>query len=461
VVSLGCAKNLVDTEVMCGQLATAGFVLTNQPEAADVMLVNTCSFVADARAESDREIRAALRWKRRRRGRTVVVAGCLPQRDPDETLGLYPEADLLLGLDDVPRAAERIQALLERRPGERTGPDGAPPTYLYDHETPRLLLTPRNCAYVKIAEGCDHRCTFCAIPAIRGRQRSRPTASIVEECENLLRQGVKELNLIAQDTTRYGRDRDDGANLAELLRRCDEFGGEYWVRVLYTHPRHVTDEFLDVLAAGKHVAPYLDVPLQHVSDHVLRAMGRGTTGGAVRDLVAKVRKRCPKAALRTTFLVGFPGETEDDFHQLLRFAAGCRFDRLGAFAFSPEKDTPAAGITADLVPPETARARRARLLEQQQAVSLELNRALIGASLTVLVDHAEGSGRFAGRTTADAPEIDNLVHFRGPEGCLDRGFVEVRITDASAYDLHGELCDGGRSGREPVTENDSAAVPGL
>ena len=439
IVSLGCPKNLVDTEIICGELAIAGFVLTNQPDMANITLINTCSFIADARAEADREIRRALRWKKKRHGRAVVVAGCLPQRDPLETRDKYPNVDLFLGLDDVPRAANLLTKLIHNELGDRVLPEPGLPTYIHDYDTPRLQLTPPNYAYIKIAEGCDHRCAFCKIPDIRGHQRSRSINSIVKECENLLAQGVKELNLIAQDTTRYGLERDDGANLQELIRQCDHFSGTYWLRLLYTHPKYFSNEILEALADATHVIPYVDIPLQHISNHILEAMSRRIGGPATRELMLRLRKRWPGVAVRTTFLVGYPGESEDDFKELLDFVEEYRFERLGVFTFSPEIGTPAATLRDDLVPAEIAAERRGQILELQQKISHQNNSQLIGQDLEVLVDHPEENGQFAGRTTGDAPEIDNLVHFRGPTDCMDRGIVTVKITAASAYDLQGKL----------------------
>ncbi len=438
VVSLGCPKNLVDTEVICGTLATAGYQLTAERDAADLLLINTCSFIADARTEAQQEIGEALRWKRLGAGRRLVaVAGCLPQRSPAETAQAYPDVDLFLSLDDVPRAARLVQALLEHRLANRNVPAGGPPTYLYDHTAPRLTLTPPSYAYLKIAEGCDHRCAYCSIPAIRGRQRSRTIPSLAEECRQLLGQGARELNLIAQDTSRYGLDLDAGASLIELVREIDRIEGDFWVRVIYTHPRYVTEALIDTLADSPHVVPYLDIPLQHISDRVLKAMRRGLGGRDTRKLMERLRERWPGVAVRTTFLVGFPGETDGDFQELLDYVSEYRFDRLGAFAFSPEAGTPAAKLTEGCVPPAEAQARRDAIMARQQDIADELNQALIGRVLRVITDAEERPGRYLGRTAADAPDIDNLVHFRGPRGGIDGHFANVRIDKASAYDLTG------------------------
>jgi ribosomal protein S12 methylthiotransferase len=439
IVSLGCAKNLVDTEVICGKLATAGFMLTNDADSADIMLINTCSFVRDARQESDDAILDAQRWKRKGRGRMVVVAGCLPQLDLKAVRQKYSKVDLFLGLDDVDLAAERLKECLTTG---RSGPDTEQfpeSRYLYDAETPRLQLTPRSYAYVKIAEGCDHRCRFCTIPSIRGHQRSRPVANIVRECRQLLDMGVMELNFIGQDTTRYGTDLKDGTDLETLFRSCDELEGDFWIRLMYTHPRYLTRSLLRCMAASKHVVPYLDIPLQHISDHILEDMGRRIGEEETRQLMADVRTLVPGITVRTTFMVGFPGETEEDFRKLYDFIKAYRFERLGVFVFSPEAGTPAGQITEGLVPLEVAEDRQRQLLELQQEISLEHNRSLIGQTLPVLADDFADRRTLVGRLMSDAPEIDNLVHFAGDEAVLDRGFNQVRITDATAYDLQGEL----------------------
>ncbi len=442
VISLGCAKNLVDTEVMCGGLAVAGFVLTNIEAAADVMLINTCGFIADARTEADAVIRNALRWKRGRRRRKVVVSGCIPQRNLGEARAAYPGVDLFLGLDDVPVAADRISALLagKSEAGREKGFERS--TYVYDHTTPRLQLTPQNFAYVNIAEGCDHHCRFCAIPRIRGHFRSRAPESIVDECGMLLQQGVRELNLIAQDTTRYGAD-SGTAGLAELLHRLDALPGEFWLRVLYTHPRHFSEEIMAAFGECAHLVPYVDMPLQHISDKILRGMGRGMNGASTRALMERIRQEIADVAVRTTFLVGYPGETDADFAELLEFVRAYRFDRLGVFVFSPEADTPSAAMTEGLVPPELAVERQRQLLEAQQHISLERNRDMLGRTVTVLAEGLEGEGQFVGRTMADAPEVDNLVHFTSSRDAVETGLVPVVITEADAYDLFGTVSEPG------------------
>lgn len=438
VISLGCAKNLVDTEVMCGALAETGFLLTPDPEQADVLLINTCCFIAAARTEAEAEIRQGLDWKRQRRGRMLVVSGCLAQRQAAALPRQFPDIDLLIGLDDIARLPDLLRDQRARLEQPAVSPrcDSAP-SYLYDHGTARLQLTPPNFAYVKIAEGCDHHCSFCTIPAIRGRQRSRDIASVTAECRQFLAQGVRELNLIAQDTSRYGADRGDGSDLQQLLRACDRIEGDYWLRLLYLHPRHTSPALLETCAKAHHVVPYIDLPLQHICNRILRAMGRRLDERATRQLMQRLRLIWPHAAVRTTLLVGFPGETNADFDALLEFVGEYRFERLGVFVFSPEEGTRAAALRDGLVAPELALERRARLLERQQQIALEQNRALVGRTVRVLVERREARRDFVGRTAADAPDVDNLVHFQGADDCLRRGFVTVRIDTAAPYDLHG------------------------
>lgn len=437
IVSLGCAKNLVDTEVMAGVFALGNFSLVADSGQANVYLINTCSFIHDARKEAESEIQQALRWKKKHAGRHVVVAGCMPQRFPEKIREQFPQVDLFLGLDDVPRAAELIAHCLEETHSE-SPISGVPATYLYDHDTPRLLLTPANFAYVKIAEGCDHRCTFCAIPAIRGPQRSRDIASVRTECEQLVDHGIREINLIAQDTTRYGSDRQDGATLTRLLRECDSIPGVYWLRLLYTHPRYVTEEFLAVMAETVHIVPYIDIPLQHINHTMLQRMGRRMSADDTRSLMDTIRSTCPGIAIRTTFLLGFPGETDAMHRELMEFVEAFRFDRLGVFTYSPEPGTPALDLGLPSVPQQTAEERRGELLELQQGISQTRNDALVDQTLDVLIEECTGPGEFLGRTEADAPDIDNCVHVNGPDGCLELGLIPVTITHADPYDLIGE-----------------------
>lgn len=437
VISLGCAKNLVDTEVMCGAIVSENMFLAESMDDANVCLINTCSFIRDARDEAEETIKSAVKWKKAGRGkkRLVVVAGCLPQRYNDTIGQQYPAVDLFLGLDDVPNAAKLIQEAFDGKSKHTVCPDL--PTFIYDHNTPRLTVTPPAFAYLKIAEGCDHRCAFCAIPLFRGNQRSRDIQSIVTEVKLLLQQGAKEINLIAQDSSRYGLDRNDGANLVKLLKECDKIEGDFWLRVLYTHPLHTSDELLDTLAHSKHVVPYLDMPIQHVATNVLQAMRRGMTSEQLTDKLLHIRKDFPELAFRTTVLVGFPGETEQDFKQLLDFIADFKFDRLGAFAYSPEEGTPAVKLDLPVPPNEVAVERQEQLLKLQAGIAADNNRQLVGKTMTVLLEEQLDTRLWQARSTADAPDVDQIVYVKTKSARRNQQprFASVKITGAQDYDL--------------------------
>ena len=440
VQSLGCAKNLVDTEVMCGELSTHGAYLTDQPELANVFLVNTCGFIRDAKQESYDAIRDALKWKRQAKGRRVVVAGCLAQREMPTLKQKYPLVDIFMGLDDVPRIAQLLRQTEPLKEPEQF----TLPKYLYDHDAPRLVLTPSAYAYIKVAEGCDHRCAYCAIPMIRGAQRSRSINSVLAEAQQLLQGGALELNLIAQDTSRYGTDLQPRQNLETLLRRCDEIDGDFWIRVLYTHPLHLTEGLTDVLCKSRHVVPYLDIPLQHIASNVLQKMNRGMDGDKVRRLLDGIRAKRPDIIVRTTFLVGFPGETKQDFQELLDFVKSFKFDRLGVFVFSPEPGTPAYEIKEGIVPVELAQERAESIMLAQRDISLAKNRSLLGSRAKVLLEEAISPVKrgqvqlWRGRTVGDAPEVDQTVTVK----CMQRHskpcFAEVKFTAARHYELEAE-----------------------
>jgi len=437
MVSLGCPKNLVDSEVMLGTLEHRGYELTRDPAEADVIVVNTCTFIEPARRESIETILEMAEHKKRGRCRRLVVAGCMVQRSHDELRSAIPEIDALVGLNDVERIAEACA--LEA--GSRFEASRAVAGYLYDERSPRLLATPGYSAYLKISEGCDHTCSFCAIPSFRGAQRSRPIASIVEEARRLSASGVVELNLIAQDTTDYGTDLGDGTTAAALLRALDEVEGLRWIRVLYAYPNRVTPEFVAALSAGKRIARYLDLPLQHADAEMLRLMRRGGSGDGHRRLIETLRVAVPGIALRTTFIVGFPGETETQFETLCRFAEKARFESVGVFTYSGEKGTPAAAFPDD-VPAEVKENRRSRLMELQESLSARRNSRLVGQCVEVLVEgpHEESDLLLSGRTEGQAPEIDGRVIITDSPRLLYPGeFVRVRIDEAHPHDLVGAV----------------------
>ena len=430
LVSLGCAKNLVDSEVMLGGLRAAGFVLRPDPPAADIVIVNTCGFIGPAREEAEREIRRAVRLKRRDPRKTVVVAGCYVERDGLRLRELFPQVDLWTGVRDF----DRLAALLAgraARPRRRT--------FLYDDLTPRVLSTPRGWAYLKISEGCSHRCAFCAIPSIKGPYRSRSAASILREAEGLAAAGVREVNLISQDSTFFGRDLGRREGLARLLESLCRVPGLSWIRVLYGYPGEVTDRLLDVMGEPK-VCAYLDLPFQHSDPAVLKGMGRGLDGRRALKLLEKIRARLPGAAIRTSLIVGFPGESRKAFAGLRSFVAEARFDHLGVFTYSPEPGTPAFGRPVRVSRAE-AEARREEIMTLQAGISAEKNRARVGTVVEVLMEtRRSGSGsRYAGRAGFQAPEVDGivLVDAARPDEDL-RGVIRpVAITSAGVYDLRG------------------------
>lgn len=430
VASLGCSKNLVDTEVILGRLGAAGYPLAAEASEADVIIVNTCGFIQAAKEESIDAVLSLARWKGEGRCRALVLAGCLAQRYGAELLAELPEVDAVVGsgaYDHLPEIIERVLG------GERVVEVEAP-GYLPE-EAPRLVTTGPGTAYLKVAEGCDHRCAFCAIPLMRGEYRSRALESIVAEAEQLVAQGRQELVLIAQDTTAYGRDRYGRGRLPELLRRLDQLEGLVWLRFLYGHPEHVTDELFEAMAGSRRVVPYLDLPLQHVNGSVLRRMHRAGDAAHYAELLTRARRMIPGLVIRSTFIVGFPGETEAQFEELVAFLQEQRLDHVGAFTYSPEEGTPAARLSGK-VPAEVAAARLKRLISVQQEISRELNATRVGGRELVLVERG-GRGRVFGRSAREAPEVDGQVVLAGTAAVGQ--FVWARIERAGAYDVSGKV----------------------
>jgi ribosomal protein S12 methylthiotransferase len=451
LVSLGCAKNLVDSEIMAGHLHKAGMALTPNPDEADVMIVNTCSFIDAAKEESIGAILDANRdrgMRRRHRAQKLIVAGCMAQRFAGELRTSMPEVDAFIGLDQLTQIAPIIEGLLAKDRVE--SPDGLPenfvtpqPKFIPDFDTPRFRLTPSHTAYVKIAEGCNHPCSFCIIPQMRGRHRSRTVASIVAEARALVAEGVKELNLISQDTTYFGMDRWEekagprapvdssrGDSLVYLLRELQKIEGDFWIRLLYTHPAHWSDELIRTIAECPKVARYVDMPLQHISDPMLEAMRRETSSQHIRDLIQRIRAGVPGIALRTTFIAGFPGETAEDFETLLRFIEETRFERLGVFKYSREEGTRAAKREGHLTS-RTKEARWKKAMALQRRIALEQTSAAVGRKIRVLVE-APG----VARSEADAPEVDARVFV--PKSLPVGEFAEVTVVAANEYDLVAE-----------------------
>jgi ribosomal protein S12 methylthiotransferase len=438
-ISLGCPKNLVDTEIMLGRLTAAGWEVVDRPEAATVLLVNTCAFIESACREAVDTILELSRHREARPGTRLAVVGCLVQRYGPDLLRDLPEVDYFIGVNDFP-ALPRILA------GEGTEAGRLfheAPAYGYPGAEARYPATPRHLAYLKIAEGCSHRCTYCVIPQIRGPQRSRPLAALVAEARALAASGVKELILVAQDTTAYGRDWGGRPGLAELLRELTALPEFTWIRLLYGHPARVNAELLQVMAAHPQICPYLDLPIQHGHDEILRRMGRGYTRGQILEAVRRIREALPGAILRTTVMVGFPGETEAHFQALAGLIEEVRFEHLGVFLYSPEPGTPAARLGPP-VPRREAR-RRARVLKTLQAGIVKARlRSLVGTVQGVLVEGVspESDYLLSGRLLSQAPDIDGQVYITAGEGRV--GEVQpVRLTRALPPDLVGEIVGEG------------------
>jgi len=430
--SLGCPKNLVDSEMMLGLIARDGGEIVLDPEAADVVIVNTCGFIAEAKKESIDTILELGRLKESDPAKRLIVTGCLVQRYGGELQASLPEVDAFVGTGDFDRLP---QLLMDGGTTDATIYGGAA-HLLPDLAIPRVRTGHFFSAYLKISEGCDHACSFCIIPKIRGRHESRPLDSVVTEAAVLVRDGVIELNLIGQDLTAYGRERRDGSSLPALLRELARLDGLHWIRLLYNYPRYVTDELLDTVAEEEKVCSYIDMPLQHISDRMLRAMRRERDGAAVRRLIRRMRQRIPGVAIRTSFIVGFPGETDADFAELLAFVKEARFERVGVFRYSKEEGTAAATLPGQL--PERVKRHRFNLLMRAQAeVSATLNRRLVGSVQQVLVCGENDRGCCDGRLASQAPDIDGVVHLheQAPVGRI----TSVRISGAGNYDLEGEL----------------------
>ncbi|MGQ9712687.1 MAG: 30S ribosomal protein S12 methylthiotransferase RimO [Desulfotomaculales bacterium] len=432
VASLGCDKNRVDTENMLGFLHEAGYDFTGRESLADVILVNTCAFIDAAQQEAVNTILDLARYKEKGRCRALVVAGCLAQRYGKALLAEMPEIDGLVGTGEVDKIGEVVARCLA---GEKVVMIGAP-GYLPGTTVPRVPTLPPHTTYIKIAEGCSNCCRYCIIPRLRGPYRSRPPEAIVEDARRAIAAGAKEIILVAQDTTRYGADLKKGPGLARLLRCLARLDGVRWIRLLYCYPTGITDDLLEVLAGEPRICRYLDVPIQHVSDRILRAMGRPTTQADLRALLARVREAIRGITIRSTFMVGYPGETEEDYEELLSFMVDMRFDRAGFFAFSPQEGTPAAGLPRQ-VPHEVKQERLIRAAALQKQISHALNRAKVGREIEVLAEGKQGK-RYFGRTEGDAPEVDGRVYFTGNMSVSPGDFVKVRITRALPYDLEGE-----------------------
>jgi len=446
LVSLGCAKNLVDSEIMVGHLHKAGMTVVPDQDMADVVIVNTCSFIDSSKEESINHIleaHSARGMKKRRAGQKLIVAGCMSQRFSKELPEALPEVDAFIGLDQL----TTVGAIIDELTGTVRAKGDAPvnfiqgrSTYIPDYDTPRFRLTPKHFAYIKIAEGCNHPCTFCIIPQIRGRHRSRTVESVVAEARQLVAEGVKEINLISQDTTYFGMDTWEqrpnprtpvdssrGTALTTLLRQLNAIEGDFWIRLLYTHPAHWSDELIKTIAECPKVARYIDIPLQHISDHMLGRMQRETSGDYIRSLIARIRAGIPGIAVRTTFIVGFPGETQADVDELCEFIRDTKFERLGVFRYSAEDGTRAAKMDEQLTV-KVKESRWHQTMALQQEIAAEVSKSYVGKTIRVLVEEPG-----VARGEADAPDIDGRVYV--PRTLAVGEFADVTITGFRDYDL--------------------------
>ena len=437
LVSLGCPKNLVDAEVMLGHLPVERFSIITDESAADIIIVNTCAFIRDAQEESVETILEVADYKKNGRCKLLIVSGCMPQRYQKELEKELPEVDFFMGTADAPRIVELLDRHLEGGPQQEIGL----PDYLYDHTTPRVTSSPYYSAYVKIAEGCANHCSYCVIPSIRGTLRSRTIESVVAETKRLVGNGVKEINLIAQDVTAFGAERGNGPELPALLRELVKIEGLVWLRLLYAYPDGITDELLDLIAAEEKICSYLDLPIQHIDDRILAAMNRRVDESDIRALLQRIRTRIPEMTLRTSLIVGFPGESDAQFRKLLAFVEEGHFERLGAFRYSREDGTPAAKLD-NQVPERTKQARVKRLMKAQARVSLKKNLALKGRIEPTLIEgySEETELLLRGRSVRQAPDVDGQVYITS--GKADVGdIINLKITDSSEHDLIGEICE--------------------
>lgn len=435
VASLGCAKNLVDTENMLGFLAAEGYTFVSAPEEADIILVNTCAFIGDAKEESINTILDMAQYKQEGNCKLLIVTGCLAERYHEEIKRELPEVDAIVGTGDFPSICSVIRDAMA---GEAVCLYGHSEDFALDH-MPRMLTTPQHYAYLKIAEGCDNHCTYCIIPSLRGKYRSRTVEDIVDEARHLAANGVKELLLIAQDTTRYGTDLYGSPALPQLLERLCEVEGIEWIRLHYCYPEAITDELLNTIASNRKLLHYFDIPIQHANDNILKRMGRKTNKAQLITLINKIRETLPDAVLRTSLIVGFPGETRADFRELFDFTAQMQFDRVGVFAYSREENTPAARLEKQ-VDPRTKQRRRDKLMALAQVISLEKNKSKVGTTLDVLCDgFDEESMLYYGRSAADSPGVDSLVYFGARAEVSPGDLVRVKVLCAQEYDLMGEM----------------------
>ena len=434
-ISLGCDKNLVDTEVMLGMLASRGYEMTNDEQEADIIVINTCCFIHDAKEESIQNILEMAEYKKNGSAKALIVTGCMAERYRQEILDEIPEVDEVLGTTAYDRILDAVDAALAGQHEVMTADLDALPL----PETKRLVTTGGHFAYLKIAEGCDKHCTYCIIPKIRGNFRSVPMERLLKEAQDLAEQGVKELILVAQETTLYGKDLYGEKSLPKLLRELCKISGIRWIRILYCYPEEITDELIQVMKEEPKICHYLDLPIQHANDTILKRMGRRTSKQELIDIVQKLRKEIPDICLRTTLITGFPGETQEQHEEVMEFIDTLEFDRLGAFTYSPEEDTPAATFE-DQIDEEVKEDRQADIMELQQEIAFDKAEDMIGREVLVLIEgKVADENAYVGRTYRDAPNVDGLIFINTDVELISGDFAKVKVTGALDYDLIGEL----------------------
>ena len=434
-ISLGCDKNLVDTEVMLGMLASRGYEMTNDEQEADIIVINTCCFIHDAKEESIQNILEMAEYKKSGSAKALIVTGCMAERYRQEILDEIPEVDEVLGTTAYDRILDAVDAALKGNHEVMLSDLDALPL----PETKRLVTTGGHFAYLKIAEGCDKHCTYCIIPKIRGNYRSVPMERLLKEAQELADQGVKELILVAQETTVYGKDLYGEKSLPKLIRELCKISGIRWIRILYCYPEEITDELIQVMKEEPKVCHYLDLPIQHANDTILKRMGRRTSKQELIDIVGKLRKEIPDICLRTTLITGFPGETQEQHEEVMEFVDEMEFDRLGAFTYSPEEDTPAATFDGQ-IDEEVKKDRQADIMELQQEIAFDKAEDMIGREVLVMIEgKVADENAYVGRTYRDAPNVDGLIFINTDAELISGDFAKVKVTGALDYDLIGEL----------------------
>ena len=449
-ISLGCSKNLIDTEVAIGLFKNNNYKIVNNPDEADILVVNTCGFIESAKEEAINTILEMAEYKKKR-CKYLIAMGCLVQRYYDDLVKLLPEVDLFVKIDEYNKLWDKIEDLLKRDIVEKSKTKTVTkiselkplPMPTYNEFMERIVTTGKNYAYLKIGEGCSNRCTYCAIPYIRGPFVSRKMEDVLDEAEMLAKKGIKELIVIAQDTTKYGVDIYGESKLAELLEKLSKINGIEWIRFLYSYPEGITDELIKVIATNKKIAKYFDIPIQHISNPILKKMNRKTSKEKITAIIEKIRNEIPDVTLRTSLIVGFPGETKEDFEELLYFVKNTKFDKLGTFMYSKEEGTPAARLP-EQIHGNTKKSRYNKIMEAQQEISKQILKNKIGKTYKVLVEDMSFDGKyFIGRTMQDVPEEDGLVYIENNDNLNENeildNFVNCKIIDVSNYDLIGEI----------------------